>query len=187
MTTKHNIQDSMVKQGLDMEYFQMKCQVQEQELHTMEEENRKLKEANEELNEQIVDTAHDMGFALADAEDIQARAWADKEPEIKKLKEQNKTLEEIHNGDMKIVKMLKEKLEVENNKIKYYEFFVNVVDPKCYGANNLEKEDVDKYTADEELRKFLYEQIHYEEEEELDDEEDKKEVRNYWEVDDKKD
>ena len=78
-----------------------------------------LKEENEELKEKIICLESDACNEVSQAQFDDA--MEDKDIEIKKLQETIKILEDIHSGDMKIVKMLKEKWneeQEENKKLK---------------------------------------------------------------------
>jgi DNA repair exonuclease SbcCD ATPase subunit len=88
----------------------------------LQEQVKKLKEENEKLKKEIQGIP-----ALLEEERYKERACnerddAEKFEELKEeneeLEEQIKTLENIHNGDMKIVKMLKEKWNEEQEEIK---------------------------------------------------------------------
>ena len=105
----------------------------QEENKKLKEENKELKEAQEEEDEDSVDLINDL------EEDRDTEKWLKEKAqhelsvsekslqivkdENKKLKEENKTLEDIHSGDMKIVKMLNEKWNEEqekNKKLKEY-------------------------------------------------------------------
>ena len=76
--------------------------LQDEEINAAWKEIQELKRENEILKEEN----------LNQTEEIKA-SWK----ENKKLKKENKTLEDIHNGDMKIVKMLKDKKNKKPSKV----------------------------------------------------------------------
>ena len=64
----------------------------------------------------------------------------------------------------KVCETLVKEAEENQKKMKYYQFYIYTLDGS--GDCDLTKEDVDKFTDDQKLREYLYEEIGYEEEEE---------------------
>ena len=115
-------------------------------------ENKELKEENNKLTGWLA-SAHEN----ADAKVFDEAAGMIIE-ENDKLKEENKTLENIHSGDMKIMKMVKEKWNEEQEKNKKLkekmtelkDQMTYLEDDNCRYANSLEEEYILKTDLEEE-------------------------------------
>ena len=145
-----------------------------------EKENKELKEQIDDLQNTILHLESEKDDVENDVKNLnrdrikQVRELC---KENKELKEEIKTLNISLAGAREVRKRLDyaiEKLTKKNNDLEdwqdihlrtihYYKCFVNTADPDGNMMNDMKREDIEKYTQDSELRKYLYSAYHLDE------------------------
>jgi vacuolar-type H+-ATPase subunit I/STV1 len=138
-------------------FYLRKMEKMRKKINKLEEESK----VDKEFQEEVVQEKKELQCKY-DAERLARapRLWNELKEENKKLKEEskeNKEFQEVVSGGMKLK-------ECQREELLYSRFYAYTLDRG--GDYDLTKEDVDKFTDDEALRKTLYVRIGYEQERE---------------------